>query len=419
MADAMAVKYTLQQTLEIAQAQKSALWCVVVQLSLLLICVTIALGFRDSRIAFSIMIGTLILCTGTGVVALIRFYRLASALGSPWPLIWAVSFVVPMAYPIVLLLIATEANRAIREHGFRVALLGANVEAIRKRLAAQPVLPVPNPATPSPSEVAGGSHPEPPPAHPPPLPPPPVASAPPSAPPIGRIAWFGLALPVVALGLCLAPICLGWRLWLDVQVGVGIVALPLFLAGAACSTIALREARVSGDSHIRRRAWAGIACGVAVVATTAATHVVVQWFLVSPRSNLVVRPPDGYVAWPEAKKEADVLYAYAKKDAGSEQPKFVLLVRDLGKPITREDVRTFLRSRPQASIFFERWRGYDLGVMKHVAEPADMGYVAFNAPVPVSPKALQLILYGPESDEDQMREDLRMVLRSLDGPTNW
>jgi hypothetical protein len=50
---------------------------------------------------------------------------------------------------------------------------------------------------------------------------------------------------------------------------------------------------------------------------------------------------------------------------------------------------------------------------------AGVASVTLNAQVPLKPKAIQVTVVGPQSDEAQLRQELRAIVASVEGPTNW
>lgn len=74
---------------------------------------------------------------------------------------------------------------------------------------------------------------------------------------------------------------------------------------------------------------------------------------------------------------------------------------------------------PGASLELVPWRSFDVDVLRIPETAADIDYVTFNAQIPLKPRAIQVRVSGPASDEAELRLLLTRTLASLDGPTNW
>jgi hypothetical protein len=118
----------LESLLRVAKAQKGVTWCILV---LLLLYGGSLAGMSSGIPAASIlMLGVLVVLP----FQLIYVYRLASALEMGVPLLWVVGMFLSCIGLILLLILSTKATKALREAGFKVGLMGANLAEIERAL---------------------------------------------------------------------------------------------------------------------------------------------------------------------------------------------------------------------------------------------------------------------------------------------
>jgi len=67
-------------------------------------------------------------------VSLLSTYRLATTLRLAAPVLYSAAMFFPCLSLLVLFLLSDEASKALRAHGFRVGLLGADTSAIKERI---------------------------------------------------------------------------------------------------------------------------------------------------------------------------------------------------------------------------------------------------------------------------------------------
>jgi len=109
--------YSLKEILEIAKAQKGVLWCIVANFLFL---------FFSLKIPY---IGLVVL-----PFQIYYIYKLATVLLAEWPGLWVVGMFIPVLNLILLLILSGRATKAIRGHGFKIGLMGANIEEIENRI---------------------------------------------------------------------------------------------------------------------------------------------------------------------------------------------------------------------------------------------------------------------------------------------
>ena len=65
------------------------------------------------------------------------------------------------------------------------------------------------------------------------------------------------------------------------------------------------------------------------------------------------------------------------------------------------------------------WRSFQIDVVRVQEQPGGIQTITFNAQVPLKPHALQVSVFGLAGEEKQLREDLRSILASIEGESNW
>jgi hypothetical protein len=141
--------------------------------------------------------------------------------------------------------------------------------------------------------------------------------------------------------------------------------------------------------------------------------------------------PAGYVDYPEGRAPG-VLHVFAH--GSPDDPTFSLVrIQALGgtidrKPLVRETVeRAAHASVRGAGVELTRfdyrkvpWKGFELDeVVTWIAAPGDKQLLTMTTQVPLRKEAVQLIMLGPAAEEARVGADLRALLGSIDGESNW
>ncbi|HTU88848.1 MAG TPA: hypothetical protein VMF69_02015 [Gemmataceae bacterium] len=127
--------------------------------------------------------------------------------------------------------------------------------------------------------------------------------------------------------------------------------------------------------------------------------------------------PDGFVEDPEM-VQGKVVCAFQRAPTANQKMATFIVVTRLGGVLGREklDPKEFAPLFPHVTIVTEKWREFDIEVFR-VPEAFDL--VTFNAQVPLKPEAVQIGVTGEAARENELRGELRYVLGSLEGSTNW
>lgn len=123
--------------------------------------------------------------------------------------------------------------------------------------------------------------------------------------------------------------------------------------------------------------------------------------------------PDGYENVTKT-MGGKVLVALRKVDVATHTVMRLVMVTDLGTTIDQDGL-TLRKSGPGITMESAPWKNFDLPVCK-ITE--DKG-TTFNLQIPFKPHALQVTIFGPNKEGDQLRAELQTILKSADGPTNW
>lgn len=97
----------------------------------------------------------------------------------------------------------------------------------------------------------------------------------------------------------------------------------------------------------------------------------------------------------------------------------MIVLQDLGNPIGREEVSN-ASDRPQ-NVTLEKtsWKSFDIDVFRVSENLNSVQFVTLNAQIPLKPHAIQLTVSGPASDEGKLRNDMKTIVASVNGATNW
>lgn len=127
--------------------------------------------------------------------------------------------------------------------------------------------------------------------------------------------------------------------------------------------------------------------------------------------------PDGFVQDPEM-VQGKVVCAFQRSPTANQKMGTFILVTRLGGVLGREklDRKEVAALNPHITIITEKWKEFDIEVFR-VPEAFDL--LTFTAQVPLKPEAVQISVTGEAARENELRSELRYVLGSLEGSTNW
>jgi hypothetical protein len=119
---------------------------------------------------------------------------------------------------------------------------------------------------------------------------------------------------------------------------------------------------------------------------------------------------------------AKMLLAVGWRDEKEDLLIRMLMISDMGGPIGREDfAKEFAgaASKPGLSLVKFKWKEFEIDTIRVEEEARGKPWVTFNAQVPTVPHAVQVQVFGPATDEKELRQLLADTLDSLESKTNW
>jgi hypothetical protein len=120
----------LEQVLAIAKAQKGVIWCILASLA----CYAFVFASMATQLPAA-MIFAMVMVFGALAFQIVFVYRLAAALEAGPPLLWVLGILLCSWIGLILMLIlSSRATAAIRKAGFRVGLMGADLNEIQAAL---------------------------------------------------------------------------------------------------------------------------------------------------------------------------------------------------------------------------------------------------------------------------------------------
>jgi hypothetical protein len=97
----------------------------------------------------------------------------------------------------------------------------------------------------------------------------------------------------------------------------------------------------------------------------------------------------------------------------------MIAIQDLGGVIGREDLSKMPARPRNATLEKTSWKGFEIDVFRIVENINGTSFVTFNAQVPLRPRAIQVSVVGPASDDSAVRKEMQTIVTSVEGPTNW
>jgi hypothetical protein len=130
--------------------------------------------------------------------------------------------------------------------------------------------------------------------------------------------------------------------------------------------------------------------------------------------------PDGFRPVP-AKVQRTILYAFQRPSKDADEPGTLILISRLGGVLDRKriDPQEVAAKNPQVTVGTEKWKSFEIDVVRVPEQLLGTPWVTYNAQVPLKPEAIQVSVSGRGSEETELKSLLQEVLRDLDGHSNW
>jgi hypothetical protein len=136
-----------------------------------------------------------------------------------------------------------------------------------------------------------------------------------------------------------------------------------------------------------------------------------------PKFSFRLTLPDGFVPAPD-KVRGDIIHAYTRP-AGGGHPAIWVAVQRMGGTLPQGKLGPPPAGKPAVTVFTERWKRFDLEVVRLPESSDGVDYLTFNTQVPLAGEAIQLLVFGPATEEAELRAVTRALLDTLDGQSNW
>ena len=87
--------------------------------------------------------------------------------------------------------------------------------------------------------------------------------------------------------------------------------------------------------------------------------------------------------------------------------------------LSRQDIGRYIPKQPNILSEKVRWKNLEIDSFEIIEESAGQRWLTINTLVPTLPRAIQLRIFGPASEEVQMKALRGITLASLEAKTNW
>jgi hypothetical protein len=134
--------------------------------------------------------------------------------------------------------------------------------------------------------------------------------------------------------------------------------------------------------------------------------------------GFTARLPDGLQDLSGSVMRRGSLVTLGKTRADKKGFERMVMLQDLGGLIGREMPKPS-EMPANARVETVPWKSHEVLLVAVREVEAGVASVTLNAQVPLTPKAIQVSVFGPQSDEAQLRQELRAIVASVEGPTNW
>ena len=125
--------------------------------------------------------------------------------------------------------------------------------------------------------------------------------------------------------------------------------------------------------------------------------------------------PDTFVETSEFSKKPETLYAFKQNS-----PPVFIVISEVPGAIGQDNAGLAeAAAKRDGKPFVLPWKTFELIGLELSSEQSGMNVAAFFAQVPLLPRAIQVSVLGPPTEQEQLKSLLKQVVRSVDGETNW
>lgn len=211
-----------------------------------------------------------------------------------------------------------------------------------------------------------------------------------------------------------------------------VVNFGLAVGGLSLGVVALVRMRRYGREGIFRRTIIGLALNVVVLAIIVTFGVMVHRMANRIRQRNAIlataaavdpvyrlQMPDGFTKAENPPTMPDLVETYMKDAKDGSQGAVYVMIHRLDGLLPNKRIELSPGEHPGVSVLDATWQGHQIALFRITEELKGMHALTFNAQVPLTPRAIQVTVFGPKDREAELRETMQQVLDGLAGATNW
>ncbi len=127
-------------------------------------------------------------------------------------------------------------------------------------------------------------------------------------------------------------------------------------------------------------------------------------------TQFTVSMPAGYVYVPPR------THSYVKKTPIAARCILIKLNEKIKK---NEDLSKLVKNNGNMKMERVSWKNHKISMVRTISGIGQSRTLVFDVIVPIIPKAYQVKLVGNVKHENELRADLKEIMKGIDGPTNW
>lgn len=159
--------------------------------------------------------------------------------------------------------------------------------------------------------------------------------------------------------------------------------------------------------------------GVCVLVALCTTSVAAGEVVRDEKLKIGFQPPDGFLLVPAEFRQPEFPHTYARD---FERPERAMILRlrgcgvlTTGEEFTPSDIAGLRQQHSEAERFVEQWNGKPIdGVRTVVGEDDGVRRVYYWTVLPVQPEAIVLVVSGPASRDQEVRQQLTSFLSTFE-----
>lgn len=129
--------------------------------------------------------------------------------------------------------------------------------------------------------------------------------------------------------------------------------------------------------------------------------------------------PDGLQDLSASVMRRDSLVTIGKLRADKKGTERLITIEDMKGVIGRDEFPKPSDIPNNVRVEKLPWKTFEVLLFVVSEVEAGVPTVTLNAQVPLKPSAVQVTVHGPQRDEAQLRQELKAIVASVEGPSNW